>query len=51
MRLSGSGTAAVPLGSALALTVAARWRRDTDPPPGVLEEDYGLTVGLRLSVR
>jgi len=50
VRLAGSGTAAVPLGSRLALTVAARWRRDTDPPPGVLEEDYGITVGLRFSV-
>lgn len=50
VRLAGSGTAAVPLSSRLALTVAARWRKDTDPPPGVLEEDYGITVGLRFSV-
>lgn len=50
VRLAGSGTAAVPLGSRLALTVAARWRKDTDPPAGVLEEDYGVTVGLRFSV-
>lgn len=51
VRLAGSGTAAVPLGSALALTVAVRWRRDTDPPPGVQREDYGFTVGLRFGVR
>jgi hypothetical protein len=50
VRLAGSGTAAVPLGATLALTVAARWRKDTDPPPGVQEEDYGLTVGLRFGV-
>lgn len=50
VRLAGSGTAAVPLGSRLALTVAARWRKDTDPPAGVLQEDYGITVGLRFSV-
>lgn len=51
VRLAASGTAAVPLGSALALTLAARWRKDTDPPQGVAREDYGLTVGLRFSVR
>jgi hypothetical protein len=51
VRLAASGTAAVPLGATLALTVAARWRKDTDPPPGVQEEDYRLTVGLRFSVQ
>lgn len=50
VRLASSGSAAVPLGSAWALTVSARWRLDTDPPPTVLREDYGVTVGLRFSV-
>lgn len=50
VRLALSGTAAVPLGSSLSMTVALRWLLDTDPPPTVQREDYGITVGLRFSV-
>lgn len=50
VRLALSGTAAVPLRSSLSMTVAIRWLLDTDPPPGVQREDYGITVGLRFSV-
>jgi hypothetical protein len=49
-RVSASGTAAVPLGSAWALTVSARWRRDSRPPPAIERDDYGIVVGLRLSI-
>jgi hypothetical protein len=50
VRLSGSGTAAVPLSSNLALTVSVRWLLDTDPPPTVQREDYGMTVGIRYRI-
>jgi hypothetical protein len=49
-RVAASGTAAVPLGSAWRLTVSARWRRDSRPPPTVERDDYGLVVGLRFSI-
>jgi hypothetical protein len=50
VRLAFSGTAAVPLRSSLSLTVSLRWLLDTDPPPTVQREDYGMTVGLRYSI-
>ena len=49
-RVAASGTAAVPLGSAWALTVSARWRRDSRPPGGVEPDDYGIVVGVRFSI-
>jgi hypothetical protein len=49
-RVAASGTVAVPLGSAWALTVSARWRRDSRPPADVERDDYGVVVGLRFSI-
>lgn len=50
VRLAGSGTAAVPLSTSLSLTVSVRWLLDTDPPPTVQREDYGVSVGLRYAI-
>ena len=49
-RIAANGSAAVPLGDAWALTVSARFRRDSRPPTEVEEDDAGLSVGLRFSV-
>ena len=49
-RIAASGSAAVPLGEAWALTVSARFRRDSRPPPEVDPNDAGLTVGVRFRV-
>lgn len=49
-RVAASGTAAVPLGEVWTLTVSARWRRDSRPPPEVERDDYGIVVGLRFSI-
>ncbi len=49
-RIAADGSAAVPLGEAWALTVSARFRRDSRPPPEVDPDDAGLTVGLRFRI-
>jgi hypothetical protein len=49
-RISGSGTATVPLGSAWGLDVSLSWRRDSRPPAEVEKDDVTLTVGIRFTV-
>ena len=50
-RVSATGSAAVPLGGGWALTVAFFWRRDSQPPVAVEENDAGLTAGLRFALK
>lgn len=38
-----------PLGSGWALRLANVWERNSDPPPGILKDDFTTTLGLQYS--